>query len=100
MEHFGISREAARYNQDLIGFLALYHPAVRKAIQLQMTAEDFMELMPDIPAELQASIDQAKPLDACWKPVPEADIEKMRRTPEDRMIACGWVGGERVRTGM
>ena len=40
--------QAARDNQDFIGFLSLYHPAVRKALQTHLDDEEMATLLPAV----------------------------------------------------
>ena len=100
MDHLNIPKQMYHDNQNLLGFVALYHPAVRKNLQTYLDDEEMATLLPAIPADMQARIDESKSLNYYWKKVPYWELNKMWQTPEDRMIACGWVGGERVRTGM
>ena len=86
LDHFGVSWKSLQNDQDRIGQVALFHPAVRAALQKeQLSAEEARTLLPEVPPELQEAINRASSLSEKWLAVPDWQMSKLLQTLDDPM---------------
>ena len=79
LDHFGMTYDEHAESQNGIGQLALYHPAVRKAIVCEgvLTSEEAKLYLPKLPQALQEKLELATPLGTDWCPAPQAVTDEL-----------------------
>ena len=80
LDFFQIPWEEHRKNQDMTGKVALYHPAVRHALQRDQLTPTEASVLPCMPPGLTEALQHSQPLGTDWKPVATKDTRQMTQS--------------------